>query len=64
MICVVSGCACVQGLDADFVTSILTSLPGVDLNDPALQTTLQNLRDSEKPKQDEEKKDQQDGDRQ
>jgi hypothetical protein len=38
--------------DADYVSSVLGSLPGVDPNDPALQATLQSLRDQGAPKGD------------
>lgn len=49
--------------DADYLNSLLGSLPGVDPNDPALQSTLRDLAgdSSAAPKPDEKKDDKKDG---
>ena len=58
--CMSSG-VCMQGIgDPDFFTSILGNLPGVDVNDPAIQAALQSSQQrpdqpSDKPKPEDKK---------
>lgn len=48
--------------DADYLNSLLGSLPGVDPSDPALQSTLQDLAgDSSAPPKPDEKDDKKEG---
>ena len=46
--------------DPEYLNSVLGSLPGVNPNDPALQSALQNLHDSSKGAEDKGKSDKKD----